>query len=48
MFENNRKLGASREEMLSAMEVLQSDELLVMYGQSKNNPNFKLQCSTEE
>lgn len=30
------------------MEVLQSDELLVMYGPSKSNPNFKLQHSNEE
>lgn len=39
--------GVGREELLEGLKVLQSDELLVLFGQNKNNPQFKLQHSSE-
>jgi DNA replicative helicase MCM subunit Mcm2 (Cdc46/Mcm family) len=47
-FENNRKLEVTRDEFFEAFKLLQSDELLVMYGQSKQNPHIKLQYCSEE
>jgi hypothetical protein len=39
--------GVGREELMEGLKVLQSDELLVLFGQNKNNPHFKLQHSSE-
>lgn len=41
-FENHRNLEASREEFLEALKILETDELIGIYGQNRSNPHFKL------
>ena len=46
-FENHKNLEASREEVLEALKILETDELIGIYGQSRSNPHFKLVHSDE-
>jgi hypothetical protein len=44
---SNAKMAVSRDEFLEAFKLLQTNDILAMFGPNKLNPQFKLQHSVE-